>query len=248
MGTHDRRAKKLVQQTGRQEFDDEAPRTEVALDAFYIARYPLTNAQYHEFIVDQPGEPVPYRRDDQWSSSYSWDQVSRRFPEGLEQELRHELLAYKSFDLSDQSDFDTVSAHLGVPPSLLRHALREKSDAEELIYKQLHCTVEPTTIVKDIQTRLSLWIDNPSDVDLGQLRVQVRGPSNGMEVNPDRVRVQLAAKSRVHADFSVAATREGEFVLEVLFLDADVDALRDMLPMQQLWITSVTSEQQTGHI
>lgn len=84
MGTHDRRAKKLVQQTGRQEFDDEAPRTEVALDAFYIARYPLTNEQYHEFIVDQPGEPVPYRRDDQWSSRYSWDQVSRRFPEGLE--------------------------------------------------------------------------------------------------------------------------------------------------------------------
>jgi hypothetical protein len=41
------------------------------------------------------------------------------------------------------------------------------------------------------------------------------------------------------ADFSVAATREGEFVLKVLFLDADVDAPRDMLPMQQLWITSV---------
>ena len=141
-----------------------------------------------------------------------------------------------------------MSAHLGVSPSLLRHALREQSDAKELIYNQLRCTVEPTTIVKDVQTRLSLQIDNPSEVDLGQLRVQVRGPSNGMEVNPDRVRLQLAAKARVRADFSVAATREGEFVLEVLFLDADVDAPRDMLPMQQLWITSVARGQQTGHL
>ena len=164
----------------------------------------------------------------------------------LRKELRQELATYKSFHLSDQSDFEKVSAHLGVPPSLLRHALREQSDAEERIYKQLHCAVEPTTIVKDIQTRLSLWIDNPSEVDLGQLRVQVRGPRSGIEINPDRVMIELAAKSRVHADFSVAATREGEFVLELLFLDADLDVPRDMLPMQQLWITSVPSGQQTG--
>jgi hypothetical protein len=157
----------------------------------------------------------------------------------LREELRNELRAYQSFHLSEQSDFDTVSARLGVPPSLLRRAIREQSDAKELIYKQLRCTVEPTTIVKDVQTRLSLRIDNPSELNLGKLRVQVRGPSNGMEVNPERVNVNLDARASVSADFSVAATREGEFVLEVLFLDVDVDVPRDMLPMQQLWITSV---------
>jgi hypothetical protein len=165
--------------------------------------------------------------------------------QALRKELRNELLAYQSFHLSDQSEFNTVSAHLGVPPSMLRYALREESDARELIYNQLRCELEPATIVKDIQTRVSLQIDNPSAVDLGELRVQVRGPSSGIEINPERVKVGLAAHGSARADFSVAATREGEFVLEVLFLDLDLDVPRDMLPMQQLWITSVESRDQT---
>jgi hypothetical protein len=157
----------------------------------------------------------------------------------LRRELRHELLAYQSYHLSDESEFDTVSALLGVPPSLLRHALREESDARELIYRQLRCILDPATVVKDVQTRLSLRIDNPSDIDLGRLRVQVRGPSSGLEVNPQRADVELTAGGSAHVDYSVAATRVGEFVIEVLFLDADVDTPREMLPVQQLWITSV---------
>jgi hypothetical protein len=76
-------------------------------------------------------------------------------------------------------------------------------------------------------------------VDLGRLRVQLRAPSSGLEIAPERVEEELPANSGLSADFSVAATREGEFVLELLFLNADVDAARDMLPMQQLWMTSV---------
>ena len=159
--------------------------------------------------------------------------------QGLRREIRQELLAYQSFQLSDQMEFDTVSAHLGVPPSLLRHALREDSRARELIYSQLRCTADPDTVVKDIQTRVSLQIDNPSEIDLGQLRVQVRGPSSGIEVSPERAQIRLPAHASVRVDFSVASTREGEFVLEVLFLDADADAPGEMLPMQHLWITSV---------
>ena len=86
---------------------------------------------------------------------------------------------------------------------------------------------------------MSLQIDNPSEIDLGQLRVQVRGPSSGIEVSPERAQIQLPAHASVRVDFSVASTREGEFVLEVLFLDADADAPGEMLPMQHLWITSV---------
>lgn len=156
----------------------------------------------------------------------------------LRRELRQELQAYQSFQLSDQVDFDAVSAHLGVPPSLLRHAIREEHKARELIYNQLRCTAEPAAVVKNVQTRVSLRIDNPSDVDLGQLRVQLRGPSSGIEINPERVNIRLPAQASVRADFSVASTRVGEFALEVLFLDAEVNAPLDLLPVQQLWITS----------
>lgn len=161
----------------------------------------------------------------------------------LRRELRQELAAYKSFLASDQLDLDAAAAYLAVPVDMLRHALREDSNARELVYKQLRCNFEPNTVVKDIQTRVSLQIDNPSEVDLGEVRVQVRGPSSGMEINPERVRVELPAQARVHADFSVAATRAGDFALEVMFLERDIDAPRDLLPMQQLWISSVASAQ-----
>jgi hypothetical protein len=158
--------------------------------------------------------------------------------EELRKELRYELAAYHSYNLSDQSDFDTVSALLGVPPSLLRRAIREEADARELIYNQLSCTVEPTTIVADVQTRITIVVDNPSGVELGDLRMQVRGPSSGLAINPERVALRLGANSSARADFSVVAGREGEFVLETIFLDPDFDAPRDMMPAQQIWITS----------
>jgi hypothetical protein len=159
----------------------------------------------------------------------------------LRQELRNELLAYRSYHPSDQLDLDAVSAHLGVTPALLRRAVREEAEARELIYKQLRCRLEPTTIVKDVQTRLSLTIENPSAIDLGDLRVQMRGPSSGLEVYPERVPIEVPAEASMQVDFSVVATRAGEFVVEVLFLDADTDVPREMLPVQQLWITSVPS-------
>jgi formylglycine-generating enzyme required for sulfatase activity len=83
MGTPNRRAEELARQRGRPEFTAEAPRADVAVDAFYIARFPVTNEQYQEF-VDDTGDPVPDRREDPWSSRYSWNPVSRRGPEGLE--------------------------------------------------------------------------------------------------------------------------------------------------------------------
>lgn len=83
MGTHERRARELAEQQGRGNFADEAPRTDVAVEAFYIARHPVTNEQYLEY-VQATGTPVPYRREDPWSSRHSWDPVTRSFPEGLD--------------------------------------------------------------------------------------------------------------------------------------------------------------------
>jgi hypothetical protein len=162
------------------------------------------------------------------------DRVGRE----LRAELRNELLAYQSFHLSEPEDLDTVSAYLAVPPGLLRRAVREEAGARELIYRQLRVSAAPEVVTTEVQTRLSIVVENPSDIDLGTLDVQVRGPGSGFEINPERVRIQLAAGDEVRADFSVAALREGEFVLEVLFVDVDLEVPRDMLPVQQLWITS----------
>ncbi len=82
MGTHERRARELAAQRDRPRYADESPRAQVALGAYYIARYPVTNEQYRDFVAET-GAPVPERRHDPWSAGYSWDPVSRDFPATL---------------------------------------------------------------------------------------------------------------------------------------------------------------------
>jgi formylglycine-generating enzyme required for sulfatase activity len=81
MGTTERRAAELADTEGRAEFEDEAPRATCALPGFYISRFPVTNAQYAEFLGEDGG-PVPFRADE-LSLPHSWDPGTRRYPDGM---------------------------------------------------------------------------------------------------------------------------------------------------------------------
>ena len=59
---------------------DEAPKHNVYLKAYYIARTPVTNREYKEFI-DATGYPVPFV-DARWAEPYNWDRERRTYPEG----------------------------------------------------------------------------------------------------------------------------------------------------------------------
>ena len=58
------------------------PSHRVYLDAFYIGRYPVTNAQYARFVQDT-GHPVPYYNVD-WVRSHDWDRKGKIPPPGKE--------------------------------------------------------------------------------------------------------------------------------------------------------------------
>lgn len=58
----------------------ESPQHKVNLEGFYIARYPVTNAEYLSFI-NETGGAIPYR-DDFISEPFNWNPNTRVFPEG----------------------------------------------------------------------------------------------------------------------------------------------------------------------
>jgi formylglycine-generating enzyme required for sulfatase activity len=59
---------------GSTESDDEGPVHQVWLDAFWIARYPVTNAEYTEFIEDGG-----YERQEYWTEAgWDWKEEERR--------------------------------------------------------------------------------------------------------------------------------------------------------------------------
>lgn len=63
--------------------DDEKPQRRVYVDACYISRYPVTQAQYARF-VREAGHRVPYV-EEEWAAPYNWDQARKAPPQGKEQ-------------------------------------------------------------------------------------------------------------------------------------------------------------------
>lgn len=51
------------------------------LDEFWIAKTPVTNAEYKRFLDANSDYDVPYRNED-WAKKYNWDRQRRTFPEG----------------------------------------------------------------------------------------------------------------------------------------------------------------------
>jgi formylglycine-generating enzyme required for sulfatase activity/3',5'-cyclic AMP phosphodiesterase CpdA len=62
------------------QFRSEAPQHHVDLPGFYLARYPVTNAEYEIFIRDT-GHRIPYR-DDAFSEPFNWNPKACTYPDG----------------------------------------------------------------------------------------------------------------------------------------------------------------------
>jgi len=61
--------------------DNEKPPHTVYLEAYYIDRTPVINAEYKQFLDANPKHPVPFKYTD-WAKPYNWDSKSRSFPQG----------------------------------------------------------------------------------------------------------------------------------------------------------------------
>ena len=64
---------------------DATPQHTVDLPAYYIGRYPVTQAQYARF-VQETDHRVPYvnPKEHEWARPYNWDRRRKRPPQGLE--------------------------------------------------------------------------------------------------------------------------------------------------------------------
>ncbi|MBN1137956.1 MAG: formylglycine-generating enzyme family protein [Anaerolineae bacterium] len=84
MGTREDEISALIAEFGNDPswYEREIPQHPVSLPAFYIGRYPVTQAQYARF-VQAAGHDVPYR---EWDGAkpYNWDRASRTPPPGKE--------------------------------------------------------------------------------------------------------------------------------------------------------------------
>jgi formylglycine-generating enzyme required for sulfatase activity len=83
MGSEESRARELNAAYRTDSFSLEMPRRETSVAEFYIARYPVTNSEYQQFINEVADQPIPFR-DDAFSSRFNWNQQTRTHPEGME--------------------------------------------------------------------------------------------------------------------------------------------------------------------
>jgi formylglycine-generating enzyme required for sulfatase activity len=80
MGSTDARVSNLNETDQSEAFNVELSAHEVDLPGCYIARYPVTQAEYAAFVA-ATGRAVPYR-DDDLSHQYAWDPETRAHPDG----------------------------------------------------------------------------------------------------------------------------------------------------------------------
>ncbi len=59
---------------------DEKPIHNVALSAYYLSKYPVTNEEYQAFVLATGHQP-PYV-DEDWAKPYNWDSFRKTFPAG----------------------------------------------------------------------------------------------------------------------------------------------------------------------
>jgi formylglycine-generating enzyme required for sulfatase activity len=78
MGSRPKRAPDADE--GAEEFGNELPQHQVHVEGYYIARTPVTNAEYQAFVVAS-GQPVPHG-DDDWSRPFSWNAQAGTYPAG----------------------------------------------------------------------------------------------------------------------------------------------------------------------
>ncbi len=73
---------------------EEKPVQEVHLDGFWISKYPVTNAEYHEFLAARRKRAVPYEKYN-WAQPYNWDKKTRSYPPNKEE---HPVVLVSWFD------------------------------------------------------------------------------------------------------------------------------------------------------
>ena len=84
MGISEKEARRWHKQFGGELewYMDATPQHTVNLPAYYIGRYPVTNAQYARF-VQATGHRVPFENAD-WAKPYNWDEKRKAPPQGKE--------------------------------------------------------------------------------------------------------------------------------------------------------------------
>lgn len=82
IGSNQRQLNELITEsrTNMEKFSAEFPQHNLNLEGYYIARFPVTNAEYFSFIKATDNR-VPYR-DDEWSQPYNWAPNTRTYPTG----------------------------------------------------------------------------------------------------------------------------------------------------------------------
>ncbi len=68
---------------------------------FWIAKTPITNAEYKRFLDDNPEHPVPFK-EEAWTQPYNWNRQTRTFPSGRDTHpvalvSYHDAMAYATW-------------------------------------------------------------------------------------------------------------------------------------------------------
>jgi hypothetical protein len=153
----------------------------------------------------------------------------------LSQQLAHELTSWAAFQPPGPLNLQAAASDLEVSVNLFRRVLADRVEEITAPYKRLSGRLDKVSLPFGRWTRVTLTVTNASSVPLTGMTVSVSGP---VEVLPSRVEVDVPAGS-AEIQLSIKPVDEGEFPIEITFVQASDAPFSDWLPPVNLWLESV---------
>ncbi|MEO7142270.1 MAG: hypothetical protein ABI165_02080 [Bryobacteraceae bacterium] len=162
------------------------------------------------------------------------DKALLKIGEMLRAEAVQMVRQYSTYHPGADGNIKDAALALGFDAPFVEEALKQQA-GRNTFYGQLTCEFDRTDFPVGRWTRVKVKIANPSDVGLHGLSVDIRGP---VRVRPSRLETDLPAHGSAQIDIALEPQEEGEFPIEVVFTLAEDRALKDWLPVTEVWLTT----------
>lgn len=150
----------------------------------------------------------------------------------LRNEMRRDLRAHTSHGTFDKNNLAKMAEILRTDVGFLRYAC-ESLPIEHTFYDALKCELNQNTIQLGCWSKLTLAVQNSSEIPLSNITVKINGP---VKIRPALIQTSILPASTQQIEISLMPEAAGEFPLELIFILPEDEAFTDWLPVRHIWL------------
>lgn len=153
-------------------------------------------------------------------------------------DMIEELRAYASYRPREEINFAKLAQDLGIDWRFIKDTLQARV-RESTFYNQLSCRIDRQELPLGRWTKVTLTIENTSELGLSGLTVEISGP---VQILPRRLQTDIVPQSTQELTISIRPEDLGDFPLEVVFFLPEDQVFLEWMPVHHVWLQVTDSK------